>query len=76
MPCFNSRVQREEERLLSRLNSASEKPWTLFMDIPPNFFFPSTKQFSSPIFLGTCMWFTMVADPKMQFSAKPILLDK
>ena len=36
---------------------------------PLNYLSPSMKVFSFPSFAGICMWFTIVADPKLQFSA-------
>lgn len=53
--------------------SASEKPWTLFMTVPstPYIFISCVKEFSYSSVLGTCKWLAIVADPKLQFSAKP-----
>ena len=73
MPCDNSRAQQEGETLLffPGKDSANEESWTLFIIALPAPFFLSVKVFSFSCCAGTCTWFTIVADPKLQFSADP-----
>lgn len=80
MPYGDSRAQKEEERLplfdqreaqpmTDCHNSANEMPPHLKLFVynsPPNFLFPSIKEFLIPCCCRTGTWLPMVADPKLQ----------
>ena len=64
-----------------RQNSANEKSLYFGLPVssnglfvynsPPNFLFPSIKEFLLPLLLETCRWLAMVADPILEFFADP-----
>ena len=68
MSCDDSKVQKEEERLLffPGRDSANEE---LSLPQPSRLPLLFTHKLSSPFSVGTCTWHKMIADPKLQFSS-------
>ena len=72
MACNDSRAQQEERPLFFPGRTQPVKSHELFVYYhPPYFLFPSIKVFFLPCCVGTCIWLTMVAEAKLQFSGDP-----
>ena len=66
MPLEDSKAQQEERdsSFLARTQLMKSHGPNVYSS-PPNFLFPSIKEFSFPCCGGNCMWLTVVADPEL-----------
>ena len=65
MPC-NDNTAPTGRGKTSWKHSANENPRTLCLHNPPDFLFPSVKEFSSLFLLGTCTWLAAAAAKSLQ----------
>ena len=63
-------TEQEEERSLSWQGLSQWKTMNSVLQ-PSHFPFPTIKVFSFPCRAGTCIWFSIFANPKLQLSTDP-----